>query len=365
MNATILTSPAPPAALDEARVDEFATELLSHYTSGMLTLMVDLGHRTGLFAAAGEGPATSEELAARAGLNERYVREWLGALVTGGIVRYDPGAAMYTLPVEHAVVLTGVGSTNLAGLAQINTHLGKHLEQVAESFRHGGGVPYSEFRPEFTDVMDAASRSTFDELLVEHWLALVPAVVDRLRAGARVADIGCGTGHSTVVLAAAFPTSTFLGIDIAEDAIARATAEADARAVANAHFRVADAARFSPHESFDVVFSFDAIHDQVDPRAVVTRTFDALASGGTYVMVEPAASSDLDDNIDNPMAPWLYGVSTLHCLTVSLAHAGAGLGTAWGERRARELLTDVGFVDIAVHAAPGDPLDAIFVATKP
>lgn len=365
MTSTNVAPPLDTVPVDHGRVDEFASELLSHYTSGMLSLMVDLGHRTGLFAAAAEGPTTSEELAARAGVHERYVREWLGALVTGGIVRYDPAAATYTLPAEHAVVLTGTGSANLAALAQVNTHLGTHLHQVAESFRRGGGVPYSEFRPEFTDVMDDASRSMFDELLVEQWLPLVPAVRDRLRAGARVADIGCGTGHSTVVLAQAFPASTFLGIDLATDAIDRARAEADALGVPNARFEVADAARFAAREPFDVVFSFDSIHDQVAPRAAVERIFEALSSGGTYLMIEPAASSHLEDNIDNPMAPWIYGVSTLHCLTVSLAHDGAGLGTAWGRQRASQLLADVGFVDLVVHDAPGNPFDAIFVATKP
>lgn len=358
-------APAGNLPMDEARVEEFAAELLSHYTSGMLALMVDLGHRTGLFAAASDGPATSEELAARAGVHERYVREWLGALVTGGMFLYDPTSATYTLPAEHAAVLTGNGSANLAPLAQINTHLGKHLLQVAESFRHGGGVPYSEFRPEFTDVMDAASRSTFDELLIDQWLPLVPTVRDRLRAGARVADVGCGTGHAANVLAAAFPASAVVGVDVSEDAIARADAEAEALGVANVRFEVADAARFTTNEPFDVVFSFDAIHDQVDPRAVVERIFAALESGGTYVMVEPAASSHLEDNIANPMAPWMYGVSTLHCLTVSLAHGGAGLGTVWGQQRACQLLDDVGFVDVAVHDAPGDPIDAIFVASKP
>ena len=362
---TINIAPDGTRPVDAARVEEFTTELLSHYTSGMLGLMIDLGHRTGLFAAAAAGPTTSEELAARADVHERYVREWLGALVTGGIFLYDATSATYTLPAEHAAVLTGTGSANLAALAQINTHLGKHLHQVAESFCGGGGVPYSEFRPEFTDVMDAASRSAFDELLVDHWLPLLPVVRGRLQAGARVADIGCGTGHSAVVLATAFPASTILGIDVAEDAIARANAEADALDVTNARFEVADAARFSAGEPFDVVFSFDAIHDQVDPRGAVERIFEALTSGGVYVMVEPAASSYLEDNIDNPMAPWLYGVSTLHCLTVSLAHDGAGFGTAWGHQRFRQLLEEVGFVDVAVHDAPGDPLDAIFVATKP
>lgn len=361
--AADVSTPAP--ALDMRRVEEFSGELFAHYTSGMLTLMVDLGHRTGLFAAAAEGPSTSEELAARAGLHERYVREWLAALVTGGIVDYDPSSATYTLPAEHAAVLAGDGAANLAPLAQINTHLAKHLHRVAAAFRDGGGVPYSAFRPEFTDVMDAASRATYDELLVDQWLASAPEVAERLRAGANAVDIGCGTGHAAAVLATAFPASRFVGIDIAEDAIARAIDEARALGLANVRYQVADAATYSPTEPVDVAFSFDAIHDQADPRAALARIHAALAPGGSYVMVEPAASSRLEENTTNPTAPWLYGVSTLHCLTVSLAQGGTGLGTAWGRQRARRMLADVGFTDIRAFDAPGDPLDTIFVAVKP
>lgn len=348
-----------------SEVDEFASELLSHYTSGILSLMIDLGHRTGLFDVVAQSPQTSDDLASRSGLHERYIREWLASLVTGGIVDYDPLSATYELPAERAAVLTGTGSSNLAALAQLNTHLGKHLHQVAESFRSGGGVPYSEFRPEFTDVMDALSRSNFDELLVDHWLPLDPELCDRLRDGARVADVGCGTGHSTVVLATAFPASTFVGIDIATDAIERARTEADEYGLTNVRFEATDATSFTTPEPLDVVFTFDAIHDQVDPRAAVEQIYGALASGGVYVMVEPAGSSRLEDNIANPIAPWLYGVSTLHCMTVSLAHGGAGLGTVWGHQQACEMLTDVGFVDVAVHDAPENPFDTIFIARKP
>jgi SAM-dependent methyltransferase len=362
------TDPDPDQAVavsNAERVEEFSLELLSHYTSGMLTLMVDLGHRTGLFAAAVEGTATSEELAARAGMHERYVREWLAALVTGGIVDYDPPSATYTLSPDHAAVLTGGSAANLAPLAQINTHLSKHLEQVAVAFRDGGGVPYSEFRPEFTAVMDMASRANFDELLVDHWLPLLPEVAARLRDGARVADIGCGTGHAVVVLAKAFAASSFVGVDVAEDAISGAVAEAQRFGLTNVRYEVADAAAFTTDEVLDVAFSFDAIHDQAEPRTVLERIHAALASGGTYVMVEPAASSRLEDNLANPMAPWMYGVSTLHCLTVSLAECGTGLGTAWGHQRARQMLAEVGFIDIRTFDAPGDPLNTIFVAVKP
>jgi SAM-dependent methyltransferase len=349
--------------LDPERVEAFAGRLFELYTGGLLTFLVDIGHRTGLFAAAAAGPATSAELAARADLQERYVREWLGAMVTGGILEYDPAAGTYRLPAEHAACLTGPGSANLAPLSRLDTHLAKHVDAVALAFREGGGVPYSAFRPEFTDVMDAMGRGVFDELLVEAVVPLVPGLAERLAAGARVADVGCGTGHAMVLLAAAY--STFVGYDLADDAIARARTEAAAAGLANARFEVRDAARLTTDEPFDVVFVFDAVHDQVAPAAALERIHAALAPGGTFVMLEPRAATDLAGNLGNPVAPLLYSVSTLHCLTVSLAGGGAGLGAAWGEELARSMLADAGFADVAVHEAPGDPVNAVFVATRP
>ncbi len=260
---------AATGTLDEARVEAFAGRLFELYTGGMLTFMVDIGHRTGLFAAAAAGPATSAELAGRADLQERYVREWLGAMVTGGIVDHDPATGTYRLPPEHAACLTGTGSSNLAAFSRLATHLAKHVDAVALAFREGGGVPYAAFRPEFTDVMDALGRGTFDELLVDAYLPLVPGLEARLAAGARVADVGCGTGRAMVLLAAAYPASTFVGYDLADDAVARARSEAAAAGLANARFEVRDAAGLTVEQPLDVVFVFDAIHDQVDPAAVL------------------------------------------------------------------------------------------------
>lgn len=366
MSETTLDSvtTADATALDEGRAEAFAERLFGLYTGGMLTYMVDIGHRTGLFTAAAAGPATSDELAARAGLQERYVREWLGAVVTGGIIEYDADTATYHLPAEHAVALTGDGFANVAPMAQVNTLLAKHLHSVARAFREGGGVPYSQFRPELTDVMDAASRNMFDGLLLDGYLPLVPGLIASLQAGARVADVGCGTGHAVVVMARAYPMSTFVGYDIAEDAIAQGRAEAAEEGLANAHFVVADAARLSADEPFDAVFSFDAIHDQVDPAGVLERIHTSLVSGGVYTMVEPHVSSNLEDNVANPFAPWVYSVSTLHCMTVSLANGGVGLGTAWGEQRALHMLADAGFDDITVQPSPGDPLEAVYMSHK-
>lgn len=353
------------STIDEARVEEFAGRLLGLYTSGLLAYMIDIGNRTGLFAAATDGRAGCGELAGRAGLQERYVREWLGAMVTGGIFDYDPATRTYDLPAEHAACLAGEGAWNVAPLSQINAHLGKHLHQVGRAFREGGGVPYAEFRPEFTDVMDAMSRGTFDNFLVDEFLPLASGLSERLTAGVRVADIGCGTGHAIVLLAQAFPASEFIGYDLAEDAVAAARAEAAEAGLINARFEVCDVAGLTIEQPFDVVFVFDAIHDQVDPAGVLARIHDALAPGGLFFMFEPRAASNLEDNIGNPLAPWLYAVSTLHCMTVSLAQGGAGLGTAWGEELARRMLAEAGFADVVVHEAPGDPFNSVYVTHRP
>ena len=362
---TTVTERPSSDTFDPGLAEAFAGKLMGLYTGGLVTSMVDIGHRTGLFEAAAEGIATSQELAGRAGLQERYVREWLGAMVTGGIFDYDPVTRTYRLPAERAALLVNTGSGNLAPFSQFQAHLGKHLPRVAQAFREGGGVPYEEFRPEFTDLMDAGSRNLFDVHLIDHVLPLAPSLTETLTSGGRAADVGCGTGHAIVVLAAAFPQSRFVGYDLAEDAIEKARAEAAAAGLTNATFEVCDAATLVTAEPFDAIVSFDTIHDQVDPVAVLASIYGALVPGGTYLMAEPYASSNLEDNIANPMAPMLYAISTLHCLTVSLAHGGAGLGTAFGEQKARELLADAGFVDVTVTPSPADPSDAVYLATKP
>ncbi|MDX1658398.1 MAG: class I SAM-dependent methyltransferase [Nitriliruptorales bacterium] len=353
-----------PVALDEQRIEEFAGELFGFYTGGMLTYLIDIGRRTGLFEAAAEGPATSAGLADRAGLHERYVREWLGAMVTGGVIDYDADAGVYRLPAEHAACLTGGGANDLAPFARLNTHLAKHVADITEAFREGGGVPYQEYRPEFTDVMDGLGRGGLDEALLSDWLPLVPDVVERLTAGARVVDVGCGTGHAIVLMAEAFPRSEFVGIDIAADAIEQARAEAVAAGVDNVRFEVEDAADLTADEPFDVAFVFDAIHDQVEPATVLANIRRALTSDGVFLMFEPAISSNLEDNVAHPLAPFLYAISTLHCLTISLAHDGAALGTAWGQQVACDMLRDAGFPDVTVEELPNEPINALFVARR-
>jgi SAM-dependent methyltransferase len=344
---------------DGAKAEAFGGHVMSILTGSLLSAMVDIGHRTGLFAAAAEGPATSEQLAARAGLCERYVREWLGAVTTGGIIEYDQATEAFFLPPEHAALLTtpaGVGP-----LAVANTVLAGHIHQIVQVFREGGGVPYAAFTPEFTDAMDAMGRGVFDTMLLDGYLPLAPGLAETLAAGARVADVACGTGHALVILAQAFPASTFTGYDFDEHAIARARAEAAGAGLKNVTFEVLDVARLTATTPFEVVFVFDALHDQAEPGSVLARIHDALVPGGLLFMREPHAADTLAGNLANPMAPVFYSVSTLHCLTVSLAHGGAGIGSAFGEQLARRMLTEAGFGPAEVHPAPGHPFDAVYV----
>jgi trans-aconitate methyltransferase len=211
--------------------------------------------------------------------------------------------------------------------------------------------------------MDGMSRGLFDSQLVDGIVPLT-GLGDSLATGIRVADIGCGTGHSTNVLASAYPASTFVGYDIGPDAIESARHEAADLGLSNVSFELLDIAKLPAEPGFGAVFAFDVIHDQVDPATVLERVSAALAPGGVFAMMDIKASSNLEDNTANPFAALMYGVSTLYCMTVSLAYGGAGLGTMWGEQVARRMLADAGFDHVDVLDVPDDPMDSVYVATK-
>ncbi|MGH3237138.1 MAG: class I SAM-dependent methyltransferase [Streptosporangiaceae bacterium] len=344
-------------------VQAFAGRLLGIYTGSVLAKLIRIGYATGLLEATAKAPETSDRLAASLGLSERYVREWLGAMATGGILRYGPAARTYLLPPEHAALLTGAGARNLAPMATIIEHFGTHLPAVEDCFRDGGGVPYEAFRPQFTEAMDDLWRRIYDEQLVDGFLAAAPDVVTLMGAGGRVADIGCGTGHAINLMAAAFPASSFTGYDVAADAIARARGESLEMGNDNAAFEVLDVTRLPADPPFDLIFAFDAVHDQVDPATVLNRVHEALTPGGSFYMVDFKFSSDVAGNLENPFAPMYYGISLMHCMTVSLAEGGAGLGTVWGIEQAREMLSAAGFGQIEVLDSPR-PQNCIFLCRK-
>ncbi len=346
-------------------VGQFADRMLGLVNDAMLGLMVSIGHRTGLFDRMAEHPArTSEEIARAAGLDERYVREWLGAMVTGGIVDYDGTERRYALPRERAASLTrAAGPDNLAVLTQYVALLGGVEDAIVECFRKGGGVPYSSFG-RFHELMAEESAQVHDDLLVETIIPLVPGLVGRLEAGIDVLDVGCGQGHAVNLLARAFPGSRFSGFDISRQAIAAAEAESAALGLSNTRFEVRDVAALDGSTRYDLVTAFDAVHDQAHPARVLRGIHDSLRPGGAFLCVDIAASSDLADNVDHPLGPMLYTFSTMHCMTVSLAEGGAGLGTVWGEQRALEMLAEAGFVDVAVEHVDGDIQNNYYVAWR-
>ncbi len=350
---------------DESRAEAFAERMLEMLNGGALAVMVSVGHRTGLFDRLAElDAATSHELSEAAALDERYVREWLGAMTTGRIVEHDHEAGTYSLPAEHAAWLTRAASPdNLAVTAQWIPTLATVEDDIVECFEKGGGVPYERFT-RFHEVMAEESNQTVLAVLFSHILPLVPGMTERLEAGASLMDLGCGRGRALLMLGERFPASTFHGYDLSADAIAYATGQAAERGLDNVHFEVRDLSTFdvdAEPEAFDYVATFDAVHDQARPLAMLKGIRRALRPDGVYLMQDIQGSSHVHENLDHPGAPLLYMISCMHCMTVSLAQGGDGLGAMWGEQKARELLAEAGFSSVDVHLLDHDPFNAYFV----
>ena len=350
---------------DDTRAEAFAGRMLDMLNSGALMVMASVGHRTGLFDALREaGAVTSQELADAAQLDERYVREWLGAMTAGRIVEFEPETGRFTLPAEHAAWLTRAASPdNLAVEAQWITSLSNVEDDIVECFRAGGGVPYDRY-PRFHEVMAEESAQTVLSVLFTHILPLVPGMGERLEQGASLLDLGCGRGRALLLLAERFPASTFRGYDLSGEAIAHATAQATERGLGNVSFEQRDLSTFDADarpEEFAYVTTFDAVHDQARPLALLRGIRRTLQPGGAYLMQDIQGSSHVHENIDHPGAPLLYMISCMHCMTVSLAQGGDGLGAMWGEQKARELLAEAGFRSVDVHLLEHDPFNAYFV----
>ena len=343
-----------------AVVKQFGAKILGIYSGAILTKLIEIGYQTGLFEASKHGPASAEELSERAGLRERYVREWLGAMTTSGIYSYDAASKRYTLPEDHAALLSGDTAQNLSPMSRMINHFGTHLPKLIACFREGGGVPYSAYRPVFTQCMDDVWRRIYDQQLISGFIASVQGLTTALERGIRVLDVGCGTGHAINLLARQYPKSSFHGYDIAEDAIAGARGEAKEMALKNAAFDVQDVTNLPGSTQFELITAFDAIHDQKAPDAVLRGINRLLAPDGTFLMIEFKFSSRVEENLGNPFATMYYGISLMHCMTVSLAVGGPGLGAVWGEQTARRMLSEAGFSKIKVVDTPR-PQNCIFV----
>lgn len=352
-------------SLDQTKIEAFGEKLIQILNHGAVGLMISIGHRTGLFDTMAQmTPATSEEIARRAELNERYVREWLATMVTARIVDYDADNSTYYLSREHAALLTRAAAPdNVAVFAQYISVMGTVEDQVVEAFTHGDGVPYSAYK-RFHVVMAEDSGQTIVAALHDHILPLVPGLKERLVEGIDVLDIGCGSGRAMNLLAASFPNSRFTGYDFSEECIAAARAESEQCGSTNIHFEVKDVAELGEASVYDLITAFDAIHDQPKPAQVLQNIQSALRPDATFLMQDVAGSSYLHKNLDHPTAPFLYTISCMHCMSVSLAAGGPGLGAMWGKETALDMLGEAGFSNVRVEQLSHDPFNYFYIMTK-
>ncbi len=330
--------------IDWGKVKEFAGLMMNDLGAAMQGALTYIGDRLGIFKTlAGAGAVTSVELAERTGLNERYLREWLGAMTAAKYISYDPSTSRYSMSPENAMILANEESPfYMGGFMQMVVPEVGMAPKLLESFRTGKGLAQSEYPPEVFEAIERGSAPMYRHQLIRKWMPAMPQVVERLNAGGTALDVGCGSGRAVIALATAYPKARIFGYDAHPGSVERARANAKAAGVADrVTFDVVDCTRL-PAEQFDFIATFDVVHDSVDPGGLLKSIRNALKSDGSYLMVEVNVSNRPEDNI-NPMGRMMYSASTLYCMTVSLAHGGAGIGALMGEPKARELAATAGF----------------------
>jgi SAM-dependent methyltransferase len=348
-------------AVNQAKLQNFVDKALLDLGATQSAALVVIGDQLGLYKAmAGAGPLTPTELAHRTGTVERYVREWLVNQAAGGYVDYDAVAERFTLTEEQAQALAIDDSPAfMPGAFQLALGFTRTMAKVKDAFRQGGGVRYEECDPAVHEGIDRFFRPGYKANLVSNWLPPLTGVLAKLESGARVADVGCGFGSATILMALAFPKSKFFGFDNHGPSVAAAQKAAiEAGVIDRVHFQEASSADF-PGWGFDLVTFFDCLHDMANPIGAARRVRSALAQDGTWMIVEPRAGDRVEDNL-NPVGRVYSSASVLHCLTVSLAHGGAGLGTIAGESKIREVVLAGGFTQF--RRATETPFNAVFEA---
>jgi len=329
--------------IDWDKVKAFAGLMTNDIGAAMQGALTYIGDRLGIFKELASAPATVNELAERTSLNERYLREWLGAMTAARYVDYDPATARFSISPEHAMILADETSQfYMGGFMQMIVPEVAMAPKLMESFRTGRGLPQSEYPPEVFEAIERGSAPIYRHQLLRKWIPAMPEVEAKLKNGAVALDVGCGSGRAAMALAGAFPNSQFHGYDAHPGSVERARANAVAGGFASrTSFDVVDCTKL-PTGKFDFITAFDVIHDSVNPVGLLSSIRGALKPDGSFLMVEVNVSAQLEDNI-NPMGRMMYSVSTLYCMTVSLAHGGAGIGALMGEPKARELATEAGF----------------------
>ncbi len=329
--------------LDWNKVKAFAFQAMTDIGTAMQGALTYIGDQLGIFKAlADAGWVTSVELAERTGLSERYLREWLGAMAAAHYVEYDSATRKFMMPPEHAMILADENSPFffgglIEGIANITM-----APKVAEAFKTGKGVPQSEYPPETFEGIERITAPMYQHHLVRRWLPAMPQVIDTLSDGGSALDVGCGSGRAAITLAKEFPRALVFGYDSHPESIERARTNARAAGLRDRiAFEAVDCTKL-PAERWDFITTFDVVHDSVDPVALLKSIRQALKPDGTYLMLEMNVSGNLEDNL-NPMGRMMYSMSTLYCMTVSLAEGGAGIGAVMGEPKARELCAQAGF----------------------
>ncbi len=351
---------------NQAKAEGFGNHLFEILNHSALSLMISIGHRTGLFDAMNEmKPATSQEIAGASGLNERYVREWLNAMSVGRIVEVDELGKRYRLPAEHAAVLTRANPTdNMAIFAQYIPELAQVEDKIIGCFKNGGGVAYSEFN-RFHEVMAEDSGQSVLASLLHSILPLAPGIIERLEKGITVLDIGCGSGKALTLMAETYPNSQFTGYDLCIEPLETASLNAMEKGLKNIYFEQIDLTHAKVNKTFDFITAFDAIHDQARPDKVLQFISDSLNPNGIFLMQDIDGSENVRNNMDHPLGPFLYTISTMHCMTVSLAQdGGMGLGTMWGTEKAQRMLKEAGFSEVTENRLEHDPQNCYYVVTK-
>ncbi len=342
--------------------EDTAQRLLDYLNGAAASLMISVGHRTRLFDTMADlPPTTSGEIAEAAGLNERYVREWLSSMVTARLVQYFPENRTFHLAPSAAALLTRRSSpNNMAATAQFIPILGGVESEIVECFARGGGVDYASYQ-RFHQVMAEESSQTVVSGLLSAIIPLVPGLEKRLQSGIQVLDVGCGSGKALRTLAQQFPASRFVGYDLCPEALT--VARQEAVGLTNLSFEVADASAMNVQGQFDLVVAFDSIHDQAHPDRVLRGIRRGLREEGVFLMQDIRSSSRLENNLDHPMGTFLYTISCLHCMSVSLAQGGMGLGAAWGEELAIQMLREAGFGSVEVSQLEHDSLNSYYVCS--
>jgi SAM-dependent methyltransferase len=334
-----------PRPLDEEKLMQFVFRAVDEVGATLNAALVVMGDKLGFYRGlAGAGPLTPEELAARTGTTERYVREWLNAQAAGGYVEYDPEAGTYELPPEQTVAFTDESSAAyLPGFFQIAVGSVIDSPRITDTVRSGDGLGWHEHVHDVHEGCERFFRPGYNAHLVASWLPALEGVVDKLERGARVADIGCGHGASTILMAQAYPQSTFVGSDYHAGSIDTARERAQNAGVADrVQFDAAPAAEHAG-TGYDLVTMFDCLHDMGDPVGAARQVRDLLAPDGTWMIVEPAAGDRVEDNL-NPVGRAYYGFSTLLCTPASLSQdVGLALGAQAGEARIRDVVESAGF----------------------